>query len=56
MGPDARPYRKRGYYIRPRRSVFDRLKAALIGCAWIAALIAGFIVAAFCAADLMDMW
>jgi hypothetical protein len=53
--PDARPYRKRGYFVSSPRSVIDRLKAAAIRFAWIAILIAGFIMAVLCALDLMDM-
>jgi len=55
LQPDARPYRKRGYFVRSSRGVFGRLKAALIEFALIAILIAGFILAALFAFDLMDM-
>jgi hypothetical protein len=55
LEPDARPYRKRGYFVSSPRSVIDRLKAAAIRFAWIAVLIAGFIMAVLGALDLMDM-
>jgi hypothetical protein len=51
-----RLYRKRGYYVRSRGSVLDRLKAAAIKFALIALLCAGFIiVAALIAADVLDV-
>jgi Flp pilus assembly pilin Flp len=52
---DARPYRRRGYFLRSLRRTIDRLKAAVIEFALIAILIAGFIVAALFALDLSDM-
>jgi hypothetical protein len=52
---DARRYRRRGYYVRSRRGVLDRLKAAAIQLALIAIVIAGFIMAALFALDLLDM-
>jgi hypothetical protein len=52
---DTSRYRKGPYFVSPRRSVIDRLKAAAMGFASIAMLIAGFIVAALCALDLLDM-
>ena len=52
---DARPYRRRGYFLRSPRRAIDRLKAAAIEFALIAILIAGFIVAALFALDLTDM-
>jgi hypothetical protein len=55
LEPDARPYRKRGYFVSSSRSLTDRLKAAATRFAWIAILIAGFIMAILCALDLMDM-
>ena len=55
LEPDARPYRKRGDFVSSPRGVIDRLRAAAIEFASIAILIAGFIIAALCALDLMDM-
>jgi hypothetical protein len=55
LEPDPRRYRKRGYFVSSRRRLIDRLKAAAIEFALIAMLIAGFIVAALFALDLMDM-
>jgi hypothetical protein len=55
LEPDARPYRKRGDFVSSLRGVIDRLRAAAIEFASIAILIAGFIIAALCALDLMDM-
>ena len=55
LDPDTRLYRKSGYFVRSRRGVLDRLKAAAIKFALIAILIAGFIIAALCALDLLDM-
>jgi hypothetical protein len=52
---DARPYRRRGYFLRPPRRAIDRLKAAAIEFVLIAILIAGSIVAALFALDLSDM-
>jgi hypothetical protein len=49
------PYRKRGYFISSLRGLIGRLKAAAIEFAQIAILIAGFIVAALCALDLLDL-
>jgi hypothetical protein len=46
LEPDARPYRKRGYYVRSRRGLPERLKAAAIEFALIAILITGFIIMA----------
>jgi hypothetical protein len=46
LEPDARPYRKRGYFSRSSRGVLDRLKAAAIEIALIAILLAGFIIMA----------
>jgi hypothetical protein len=54
LEPAPRRYRKSGYFVRSR-SLFDRLKAAAIQFVSIALLIAGFIVAALFALDLMDM-
>ena len=53
--PDARPYRKRGYLVRSLRSVLDQLKEAAIKFALIALLIAGFIMAALFAVDLLTL-
>ena len=50
-----RSYRKRGCFVSSPRSVLDRLKAALIEFASIAILVAGFVMAALFALDLMDM-
>jgi hypothetical protein len=47
--------RKRGYFVRSRRSVLDRLKAATIEFASIAILIVGLIMAALFAVDLWYM-
>ena len=55
LEPDARPYRKRGDFVSSPRGVIDRLRAAAIEFTSIAILIAGFIIAALCALDLMDM-
>jgi hypothetical protein len=56
LEPDARPYRKRGYFVSSPRSVIDRLKAAAIEFALIAILIAGFIImAALVAVDVLDI-
>ena len=54
LEPDARPYRKRGYFV-SSRSVIGWLKTAAIGFAWTAILIAGSIMAVLGALDLMDM-
>jgi hypothetical protein len=51
----VRPYRNRGYFVSRPRSLIDRLKAAAIEFAQIGTLIAGCMVAAFCALDLLDM-
>jgi len=48
-------YRNRGYFVGSPRSVLDRLKAAAIEFALIAILIAGLIMAALFAVDLLDM-
>jgi hypothetical protein len=53
--PDARPHRRRVYFLRSPRRAIGRLKAAAIEFALIAILIAGFIVAALFALDLSDM-
>jgi hypothetical protein len=53
---DARPYRKGGHFVSSPLGVIDRLKAAAIEFASIGILISGFIIAALCAVDLMDMW
>jgi hypothetical protein len=53
--PVARPYRKRGYFLSSSRSLVDRLRAAAIKFASIVMLVAGFIMAALFALDLMDM-
>jgi hypothetical protein len=51
-----RLYRKRGYYVRSRRSVLERLRAAAIKFALIALLCAGvIIVAALIASDVLDI-
>jgi hypothetical protein len=55
LEPDARPYRKRGYFVSSSRSVIDRLKAAAIEFALITMLIAGFILPALFHLDLLDM-
>src|SRR4029077_1008754 len=55
LEPAARPYRKRGYFLRSWRSLLDRLKAAATEFALIALFLTGFIVAALCALDLHDM-
>ena len=52
---DTRPYRRRGYFVRSPRRVRDRLKTAAIELALIAMLLAGFIIAALFAVDLLDM-
>jgi hypothetical protein len=52
---DSRPYRQRGYYMRSRRRVLERLRAAAIGLAVIATLIAGVLLAGLLALDLLDM-
>ena len=52
---DSRPYRRRGYYMRSRRRVLERLRAAAIGLAVIATLIAGVLLAGLLALDLLDM-
>jgi hypothetical protein len=52
---NSRPYRPRGYYMRSRRRVLERLKAAAIGLVVIAILIAGVLLAGFLALDLLDM-
>jgi hypothetical protein len=52
---DARPDRKRAYFVSSPRSVIGWLKTAAIGFAWAVVLIAGFIAAVPCALDLMDM-
>ena len=48
-------YRRRGYFTWSSRDLFGRLKAAAIEFASIAILIAGFIMAALFAIDLLDM-
>jgi hypothetical protein len=53
--PDVSIYRRRGYFTRSPRDLFDRLKAAAIQFALIAILIAGFIMAALFAVDLLDI-
>ena len=53
---DARPYRKGGHFVSSPLGVIDRLKPAAIEFALIGILISGFIIAALCAVDLMDMW
>ena len=53
---NARPYRKGGHFVSSLLGVIDRLKAAAIEFASIGILISGFIIAALCAVDLMDMW
>jgi hypothetical protein len=53
---DARPYRKGGHFVSSPLGVIDRLKAAAIEFASLGILISGFIIAALCAVDLMDMW
>ena len=53
---DARPYRKGGHFVSSPLGVIDRLKPAAIEFASIGILISGFIIAALCAVDLMDMW
>jgi hypothetical protein len=50
------PYRKRGHFVSSPLGVIDRMKAAAIEFASIGILISGFIIAALCAVDLMDMW
>ena len=55
LEPVARRYRKRGYYVRSRRGMFGRLRAAATETVLIAILIAGFIIAALCAVDLLDV-
>jgi hypothetical protein len=55
LEPDARPYRKRGDFVSSPPGVIDRLRTAAIEFASIAILIAGFIIAALCALDLLDM-
>ena len=52
---ETRPYRRRGYYARSPRRVVERLKTAAIELALIAMLLAGFIIAALFAVDLLDM-
>jgi hypothetical protein len=52
---DARPYRKGGHFVSSPLGVIDRLKAAAIEFAQIATLIAGCMVSALCALDLLDM-
>jgi hypothetical protein len=52
---DSRSHCKRGHFISSTRGVIDRLKAATIELALIAMLIVGFIMAALCALDLVDM-
>ena len=54
LEPDPRPYRKRGYFVSPLRNGIDRLKAAAVGLAWAAGLIAGSIITVLCALDLME--
>ena len=51
----ARPCRKRGYYVSSPRSVINRLKATAIELVLIAILMAGFIIAALSALDLLEM-
>jgi hypothetical protein len=48
-------YRRRGDFTWSRRDLLDRLKAAAIEFASIAMLMAGFIMAALFAVDLLDM-
>jgi len=48
-------YRRRGYFIRSPRDLLDRLKGAAMEFASIAVLIAGLIMAALFAVDLLDM-
>jgi hypothetical protein len=52
---DTRRYRRRGYFVRSARRALDRLKTAVIELAVIATLMAGFIIAALFAVDLLDM-
>jgi hypothetical protein len=52
---DTRPYRRRGYFVRSPRRVRDRLKTAAFELALIAMLMAGFIIAALFAVDLLGM-
>jgi hypothetical protein len=52
---DVSVYRRRGYFIRSPRDLLDRLKGAAMEFASIAVLIAGFIMAALFAVDLLDM-
>ena len=52
---DPRPYRRRGYFVRSPRRVVERLKTAAIRLALIAMLLAGFIIAALFAVDLLGM-
>jgi hypothetical protein len=54
LEPDARLYRKQGYFVRSPRRVLDRLRAAAIEFVSIALLVAGFIMAALFALDLSD--
>ena len=53
--PDVSVYRRRGYFIRSPRDLLDRLKGAAMEFASIAVLIAGLIMAALFAVDLLDM-
>jgi hypothetical protein len=53
--PGVSAYRNRGYFVGSPRRVLDRLKAAAIEFALIAILIAGLIIAALFAVDLLDM-
>jgi hypothetical protein len=53
--PTRAPYRKRGYLVWSLRSVLDQLKEAAIKFALIALLIAGFIMAALFAVDLLTL-
>ena len=55
LEPGARSYRKRYYFVRSPPGVIGRLKAAAIEFAQIATLIAGCMVSALCALDLLDM-
>jgi hypothetical protein len=48
-------YRRRGYFTSAPRGVLDRLKAAAIEFASIAMLMAGFIMVALFAVDLLDV-
>jgi hypothetical protein len=53
--PNARPNQRRGYFVRPRLPVIDRLRAGAIEAIWIVIFIIGLIIAALCALDLSDM-